>query len=480
LTEEYHRTASGSGNYGGTWKEDGEETWKFLVKDQNDTSITVSLEGLLSWSSTATGSWIEPNGGAANHGQDPVSESYTVDKTTLEITAVCDGCTEDWMGHPAWFMLNPTAPRQGDTLQFGWWKANSDAKSSTLINVPFTVGVQSVVIKGVSLQSWVLTYSGNQLGFWRVGDVYSKGTTTDNELFDVVYGVNVGWSESGQYEYTGSGGGWTETYSSEGHVGDTNLTFKTPVTVSVEPPVLSIMVDGVVYTGDKIPVDLYWEPGTTHSVQVNSTYQGAPGTRYIFEAWSDGSNETARTMTASQPLDLKAIFKTQYELKTVSNFGSPQGAGWYDADTEATVSISPSQPDGGLLGLLGSRKVFQGWRGDFAGTSPTATIKMDSPKAIEAVWGTDETQAYVVLVGIIVLIVVIVLAILLTRRRAGQAKTGPVTAQGRPVQTTTAGRLLPASAPTAAVQKGFKHCIYCGNRMHDADAFCGKCGKKQE
>jgi hypothetical protein len=123
-------------------------------------------------------------------------------------------------------------------------------------------------------------------------------------------------------------------------------------------------------------------------------------------------------------MELVAVYKIQYLLKVVSDLGDPQGEGWYDAGSEATVSVDSPQPDTGLLGSLGARKVFEEWSGDLTSDSGTTIIKMDGPKTVEAKWTTDNSQPYMILGGIgVVVVVVIILAFLLMRRKRAPAST---------------------------------------------------------
>ena len=252
-----------------------------------------------------------------------------------------------------------------------------------------------------------------------------------------------------------------------------------PVTLGTEPNNVGVTVDGTLYKGTDLPKTFTWDPGSTHTMQVEATVEGEPGVRYVFVQWSDGSKETSRTVTATDILTLTATFKTQFELKIVSAYGSPQGAGWYDSGTDATFTVAPTVPDDGVLGALGGKRIFQGWKGDVAASSASATIKMNGPKTVEAEWTADDSQAYMILGGIgAAVAVIIVVALLMMRRRGTPAKA---TAPSIPVPPPMpSAPVAPAPRPTATpAPQGFKYCVHCGATIPKVVIFCQKCGKKQ-
>jgi hypothetical protein len=69
----------------------------------------------------------------------------------------------------------------------------------------------------------------------------------------------------------------------------------------------------------------------------------------------------------------------------------------------------------GILGLVGTRKVFSHWIGDSAATTSGSFITMDGPKTVKAVWVTDYSQAYLIIGALIIALVIIIY--LLIRRR---------------------------------------------------------------
>jgi len=132
----------------------------------------------------------------------------------------------------------------------------------------------------------------------------------------------------------------------------------------------------------------------SHSVQIPPVIDLSPGSRAIFETWSDGNLFTLRSVQVNGDMAVTAIYKTQYYLTLTSQYGSVSGNGWYDAGTNATFSIG--QPIGpaldGFLGTLGAGYVFGGWTGDLSASQHNATIMMDKPKVVVAVWTPNYTM----------------------------------------------------------------------------------------
>ncbi len=130
----------------------------------------------------------------------------------------------------------------------------------------------------------------------------------------------------------------------------------------------------------------WYNSGTVVTVGVQSTVQYANGTRMIFNGWNSttlGHNPTAQ-ITVNSPTRLLAAWKTQYLLTLQSQYGSPIGAGWYDAGTQAAISV-PSQ----ITYTNATRRTFTGWTGDLSGLSNNVTLRVNSAKTITAQWSTQ-------------------------------------------------------------------------------------------
>ncbi|MGA2790230.1 MAG: M6 family metalloprotease domain-containing protein [Candidatus Bathyarchaeia archaeon] len=130
----------------------------------------------------------------------------------------------------------------------------------------------------------------------------------------------------------------------------------------------------------------WYDDGNTATVAVQSTVQFANGTRKIFAGWnatSLGNNPTAQVYVDS-PTTLQASWETQYAVTIQSEYGTPLGSGWYDVGSTVPVFIQ-TQVDYGN----GTRRSFASWTGDYTGTSPNVTLRVDTPKTLTANWNTE-------------------------------------------------------------------------------------------
>ena len=478
LTGTARRTATGDGSDSGSWTRDWPGyTDKFVVVNRTATSISVSWSETGPWSSTATDTWVSDSGGATNKGTFHSSATYTVDLGTYKVSAVSDTYYSDRVGHPAWFLLNPKTLTPGGTVLLGWYVPSSDATSETFTDVPWTVAQDWVSVKGNRVVAWKGTHTGEHFGWWASDKVRSQGTRTETDYFDSTYGIFLGDSVSENSSFNRAGGGWTETYTDNDMVSDTNLVF--PVSAIVAAPGgVTISVDGVAVTGAQV---FTWEPSSTHTLAVNATVEGAPGVRYVFVEWADGSTQTTRSVTASQSANYTAIFKTQYKLTVNSDFGDPQGTGWYDAGSQATFSVTSPVPAPLILGWLGSKTIFQSWTGDSTATTPTGNITMDGPKTVQAQWsGADSSQAFLATGGAVAAIVIaIAVAIVLMRRKGGAATPHEqmAPAEPRPAETMKSSPLMSRRKKGTQVKPQVTYCTNCRAKLPAEAEFCGECGQ---
>ena len=153
----------------------------------------------------------------------------------------------------------------------------------------------------------------------------------------------------------------------------------------------------------------WYDTGSTATISVTPIEK--PTTRYIFTGWSgDYSGDIATaSIIMNSPKAITANWRTENLLTIESAYGVPEGEGWYDAGSTATISIVPSE------GII-IRHIFTGWSGDYSGDIATASVIMDSPKAITANWRTDHTQLYM-LIGLIVLVAAVTMGLRIRRRR---------------------------------------------------------------
>ncbi len=162
------------------------------------------------------------------------------------------------------------------------------------------------------------------------------------------------------------------------------------------PPDTTVLtLDQKPYQSGELPASFTWAAGSVHDVDVPSKVDTEKGTRLVFVSWDDGDASVSRAI--SHGGEYVANYKTQYQLTIESAYGDPRGEGWYDSGSAATILVIPAE--GTII-----RQVFTGWSGDFTGTTATASLTMDAPKAIKADWRTEYLRLYILVGGIMALV----------------------------------------------------------------------------
>lgn len=110
----------------------------------------------------------------------------------------------------------------------------------------------------------------------------------------------------------------------------------------------------------------------TYSVS-NSTIYVSRTQREIFDGWGNGNHKLNGTVSVNGPINLRAMWITEYYVNATSNFNSASGSGWYPAGTMDTISLNNSvlnmNPD--------TRYVFTNWTG--GGNSITLEFIVGGP-----------------------------------------------------------------------------------------------------
>lgn len=139
-----------------------------------------------------------------------------------------------------------------------------------------------------------------------------------------------------------------------------------------------------------------WFPqGVTANLSVTSVVEFGNGTKAVFVRWILSGNvsclESAVKVKMDGPKKVQVVWKKQFCLKVTSEFGSPKGSGWYDEGSVATFQVDETSAE--ILVV----HVFQEWTGDLRATTPKASVVMNSPKEVRALWKTDYTRTYIIL-----------------------------------------------------------------------------------
>ncbi|MBN2462893.1 MAG: caspase family protein [Dehalococcoidia bacterium] len=157
---------------------------------------------------------------------------------------------------------------------------------------------------------------------------------------------------------------------------------------------IALTLDGKSYLPGELPASFIWLSGSAHHLNIPLQVNTGEGTRLAFTLWNDGNKSVSRTIT--QGGKYVANYTTQYKLNIESPYGNPKGAGWYDSDSSATISID--HKEGNII-----QHVFTGWSGDLTEQETTALMTMNKPKTIKAEWETDCLRLYLLIFGFIAL-----------------------------------------------------------------------------
>ena len=137
----------------------------------------------------------------------------------------------------------------------------------------------------------------------------------------------------------------------------------------------------------------WYDDNSQAVVSLSSPVATGNGVRYIFVQWSgdlSGANQS-QSLTMSGPKLVSALWATQYELKTESEYGHASDAGWYDPSTQVAFGVDTLIIDT----ANDTRRVFTQWSGDATGNSQQGTVTMDGPKVIRANWKTEYLVTFV-------------------------------------------------------------------------------------
>jgi len=144
-----------------------------------------------------------------------------------------------------------------------------------------------------------------------------------------------------------------------------------------------------------------WLPArSSANLSVAPSVDYGNGTRMVFVRWLLPGNvshfEYAAKVQMNGPTKVQILWKRQFLLTVKSEFGSPRGGGWYDEGSIATFWVDQ------VSGVLIVHK-FHSWEGDVSASTFRATVLMNSPKEVRALWTTDYTAAYVLFAYVLVM-----------------------------------------------------------------------------
>jgi len=271
---------------------------------------------------------------------------------------------------------------------------------------------------------------------------------------------------------------WGGDYSGTDPTGTVTMDKSKTVTAIYEPQYYCSVTSNAVS-----PEGTGWyNEGDTFTITVPLQVGGNDGRRYVFDKWAiDGANSqtgTALTLQMNTPHKVVAQYKQQFYLKVATDQGVPAGEGWYDANTDAQISVStPQSPSYGV------KIVFNGWQGDVQYVSQSTKVLMNGPKTVTATWRTDATVLHQTILGIglaAALVIAVIGAYVLSSRRGKEVTMAePGNKASVESGTTELTNVQPSSNTSQRKPLGKKYCADCGNQLPRSSKFCPECGAKR-
>ncbi|MDZ7264819.1 MAG: cohesin domain-containing protein [candidate division KSB1 bacterium] len=305
---------------------------------------------------------------------------------------------------------------QGHPFGNGWYNAGAVAN----FGVDSTIIVQPKA--HYQFRSWTGTGSGSYTGTSPKASITVNGPILERANWDAEYLVETGSSPEGVLSVPGAG--WYKqgqqftsikaptsvslnqtVYSFKGWKVNDQLATGNPVIVTIDEPKrivadynseVTVVVTTTVGPGTKVIVDgeekpapftTSWILNSKHSIGVVNVQLGEPGTRYVYQRWSHGGNQTQEVVATSN-VTYSAELVTQYYLEVKDEpkgIVNPHGSGWYPAQQVVRLD---SLPQVKLLGNNSSIRLKK-WIVDGADSLKSAiAIAMDKPRTAIAVYQT--------------------------------------------------------------------------------------------
>lgn len=156
------------------------------------------------------------------------------------------------------------------------------------------------------------------------------------------------------------------------------------LTIDAVPRAAEVRVDDKIYLPSELPLTLSYALGTTVTVALDEFVDGDPNTRYVFDTWKDLKADNERTIKLDGDVSLTALYKTQFQLKTISEYGTIHGGGWWDKGSTIEFGIDNSAVVDKNNEQI--RYVFDGWdKGDYR-NSETNSVDVEAPTTVVANW----------------------------------------------------------------------------------------------
>jgi hypothetical protein len=160
--------------------------------------------------------------------------------------------------------------------------------------------------------------------------------------------------------------------------------FDHQVTVRTPLPNLTVKIDGFPFQTNSNGVAFAGVPNGAVTVEVPDEIAASVNSKVRFSTWNKYSDSNPLSILVNSTLDITAKYDQQYPLVVTSDYGTPQGTGWYMRGTNATFSVQNVVDDGN-----GTRRSFRRWEGDSNSTLNESWAVLNSPMQVAAVWKTQ-------------------------------------------------------------------------------------------
>ena len=250
---------------------------------------------------------------------------------------------------------------------------------------------------------WSVTFQQSGLSSDASGTVLTVGSSTytystfpssaiwvdDGTTFSYTSPVPAGSGK--QYVSTGVTGVSSPVHSSGTVTGSYETQYQHTITSSPATGSGYVTVDGgAVTTPYTTP---WWDSGSSHTIAANSPVTLVSGqSQYIYSSWSD-SGAQSHSVSPTAVTTYTAVFQLQYYFSVSSTYDNPTGAGWYNAGSSVSSTITRPVSDG-----TGIQYETTGWTGTgslssggSAGSSSTGSSTLNAYTTCTWNW---KTQCY--------------------------------------------------------------------------------------
>jgi hypothetical protein len=152
--------------------------------------------------------------------------------------------------------------------------------------------------------------------------------------------------------------------------------------------------------GKVSPASGWYDKGSHVTVSAVTPSEETSDSRLVFSHWRGAlsTSQPTESLLMDAPKEIYAEYSRQYLLDVQTQFGTPVGGGWYNADSTADFSVEPQTVPAGIFGWFGVDYVFSHWTGDSSSPSSQASIIMHGPRTVTAVWTLSFTRFYLLIV----------------------------------------------------------------------------------